>query len=215
MQFEFSTKFPKKDESSSFASTVVHLNQNRFEFILFVASSISLSVVLMTAPILQIFLSWTRYHGVQITATAARKVCHVIFRENKQNSNLSSSFVFDACSHKEKLEEKVKLRTQELQVALEVKSRFLAIMSHGNWFISLFFVFLFFFCMHLLHYGHRAWIVFFGFCLFVSLTTKFLAEIRTPMSGIMGSLQLLSQTKLNAEQQVTTVISADKVSSVS
>jgi hypothetical protein len=32
----------------------------------------------------------------------------------------------------EKLEVLVKERTQQLQVALEVKSRFLAIMSHGN-----------------------------------------------------------------------------------
>ncbi len=56
-----------------------------------------------------------------------------------------------------------------MQLALEVKSRFLAIMSHGN--------------LYIYNYGNV------------------LPEIRTPLSGIVGSMNLLAETQLDTDQQ--------------
>jgi len=63
--------------------------------------------------------------------------------------------------HKDHLEKLVEDRTFELQEALQVKGRFLAIMSH---------------------------------------------EMRTPLTGLIGALHLLSETKLNEEQRELTNI---------
>jgi signal transduction histidine kinase len=75
---------------------------------------------------------------------------------------------------KETLEEQVQARTKQLEEALQVKSRFLAIMSHGK---SSFF--------QLLYDSNR--------------TVRHL-EIRTPLSGVMGMISLLVDTKLTQEQ---------------
>jgi signal transduction histidine kinase len=66
------------------------------------------------------------------------------------------------------LEGAVQKRTLELQEALEVKSRFLATMSHGKNNL---------------------------FC------KNNMLEIRTPLSGILGMMLLLAESKLTSEQQ--------------
>jgi signal transduction histidine kinase len=74
------------------------------------------------------------------------------------------------------LKELVEERTKELQDALNVKSRFVATVSHGNLF------------------SHSRILIVEHFFLFYK-------EIRTPLSGIMGSLTLLASTSLNEEQE--------------
>ena len=72
---------------------------------------------------------------------------------------------------KEELEQIVHERTQELKQALHVKSRFLAIMSHGSH------------PVHLNTHIHSQ------------------TEIRTPLSGVIGSLNLLKDSELCKKQQ--------------
>jgi signal transduction histidine kinase len=64
------------------------------------------------------------------------------------------------------LQSTVLARTKQLEDALQVKSRFLAVMSHGSHF------------------------------LFQHLPSK---EIRTPLTGISGMLDLLSESQVTAE----------------
>jgi signal transduction histidine kinase len=91
------------------------------------------------------------------------------------------------CPHKEKLEELVLARTKELEEALQVKSRFLAIMSHGR--------------MDCLLQHAMSANCFFCFVKVVLL------EIRTPLSGIMGCMALLDQSELTPEQNENVRIS--------
>ena len=67
------------------------------------------------------------------------------------------------------LENLVKARTKQLEDALEVKSRFLAIVSHGLNFLRNF--------------------------------SKSFLEMRTPLSGILGMLTLLTESTIDSQHK--------------
>jgi signal transduction histidine kinase len=74
----------------------------------------------------------------------------------------------------------VKARTSQLQDALQVKSRFLAIMSHGI-----------FICFH----------IFLFVDIYLTFFFEISVEIRTPLNPIMSSISILNQTSLTVEQR--------------
>ncbi len=115
----------------------------------------------------------------------------VTHRKNLENTLQTS---------KEQLEDTVRARTRQLEEALQVKSRYLY-----RYLISIYLYLYIYFYLYIYIYIYGIIIIPNGLTI-----TRFLAimshEMRTPLSGVMGHLTLLSDTSLTPEQQDMVII---------